>query len=64
MFFATNYLTEYRISMEFLQKNSDPDVIFISLTMFINAYTKELTLVNNAIPNYDIGFEKLYYTTG
>ena len=36
-----------------------PDVIFSSHTMFINASTKEFTLVNNAISSYDIAFEEL-----
>ena len=31
--------------------------------MFINASTKEFTLVNNAILSYDIAFEE-YYTSG
>ena len=39
----------------------DPDAIFSSHTMFINASTKEFTLVNNAIPSYDIAFEHLLY---
>ena len=47
--------------MEFLQVFLDPDVIFSSHTMFINASTKEFTLVNNAIPSYDIAFENLEY---
>ena len=29
--------------------------------MFINASTKEFTLVNNAIPSYDIALEHLLY---
>ena len=29
--------------------------------MFINASTKEFTLVNNAIPSYEIAFEELLY---
>ena len=29
--------------------------------MFINASTKEFTLVNNTIPSYDIAFEHLLY---
>ena len=29
--------------------------------MFINASTKEFTLVNNAIPSYGIPFEHLLY---
>ena len=32
----------------------DPEVIFSSHIMFINASTKEFTLVNNAIPSYDM----------
>ena len=39
----------------------DPEVIFSSHTMFINASTKEFTLLNNAIPSYDIAFEHLLY---
>ena len=62
LFFANNYLTEYRITIEFLTQFSlDPDVIFSSHTMFINASTKEFTLVNNAISSYDIAFEHLLY---
>ena len=47
-----------------------PDVSFSSHTMFINASTKEFTLVNNAnvnnadacdISSYDIAFEELLY---
>ena len=38
-----------------------PAVIFSSHTMFINASTKEFTLVNNAIPSYEIAFEELLY---
>ena len=38
-----------------------PGVIFSSHTMFINAFTKELTLVKNAISSYDIAFEELQY---
>ena len=37
------------------------DVFFSSHTMFINASTKEFTLVNNAISSYDIAFEELLY---
>ena len=43
------------------QYSLDPAVIFSSHTMFINASTKEFTLVNNAIPSYDIAFEELLY---
>ena len=39
----------------------DPDVIFSSHTMFINASTKEFTLVNNGISSYNIAFEELLY---
>ena len=39
----------------------DPEVIIISLTMFINASTKEFTLVKHAILSYDIAFEHLLY---
>ena len=38
-----------------------PDVILSSHTMFINASTKEFTLVNNAISSYDIAFKELLY---
>ena len=41
----------------FTQLFLDPDAIFISHTMFINASTEEFTLVNNAIPSYDIAFK-------
>ena len=48
--------------MDFLHKFIlDPNVIFSSHTMFINASTKEFTPVNNAIPSYDIAFEHLLY---
>ena len=50
--FANNSLMECLIAMKFLH----PDVIFSSHTMFINASTKEFTLVNNAISSYDIAF--------
>ena len=60
LFFANNYLTEYRITMKLLHIFFlHPDVIFSSHTMFINASTKEFTLVNNAISSYDIAFEEL-----
>ena len=62
LFFANNNLTEYRITVEFQHQFSlDPAVIFSSHTMFINASTKEFTLVNNAISSYDIAFEELLY---
>ena len=50
--------------MEFLHNFLDPKVIFSSYTMFVNAYTMEFTLVNNAIPIYDIAFEHLLCYTG
>ena len=37
------------------------EVILSSHTVFINASTKEFTLVNNAIPSHDIAFEHLLY---
>ena len=59
-----NSLTECGITMEVLHYFFlDPDLIFSSHTMFINAPTKEFTLVNNAIPSYDIAFDT-YYTIG
>ena len=35
----------------------DPEVILSSHTMFIDASTKEFTLVNKAIPSYGTAFE-------
>ena len=61
LFFANNNLTGYQITMEFLHIFLDPDVIFSSHTIFINASTKEFNLVNNAIPSYYIIFEHLLY---
>ena len=52
---------ECLITMKFLHIFLDPDVIFSSHTMFINASTKEFTLVNNAISSYDIAFEEFLY---
>ena len=37
----------------------DPEVIFSSHIMFINAATKEFTLVNNAFASHDVAFEHL-----
>ena len=37
------------------------EVFFSSHTMFINAPTKEFTLVNNAFPSHDVAFEHLLY---
>ena len=62
LFFANNSLTECQITMEFLHIFLDPEVIFSSHTMFINASTKEFTLCLlsiNAITSYDIAFEHL-----
>ena len=39
----------------------DPEVIFCSHIMFINAATKEFTLVNNAFASHDVAFEHLLY---
>ena len=61
MLFANNSLMECLITMKFLHIFLHPDVIFISHTMFINASTKEFTLVNNAIWSYDNAFEELLY---
>ena len=47
--------------MECLHNILDPEVIFSSHSMFINASTKEYTLVNNAMPSYDISFEHLLH---
>ena len=45
LFFANNFLTQRRITMKFLHNFfSDPEVIFISHTMFTNTPTKEFTL--------------------
>ena len=64
LFFANNYRFN-RISNHhgiLTQFSLDPAVIFNSHTMFINASTKEFTLVNNVIPSYDINaFEELLY---
>ena len=45
----------------FTQFFLDPEVICSSHTMFINASTKEFTLVNNTFPSYDVAFEHLLY---
>ena len=47
--------------MKFLHIFLDHEVIFSSHTMFINASTKEFTLVNNAFPSHDVAFEHLLY---
>ena len=39
----------------------DPEVIFRSYIMFINAATKEFTLVNNAFASHVVAFEHLLY---
>ena len=62
MIFDNNFLMECLITMKFLHIFIlHPDVIFSSHTMFINASTKEFTLVNNAISSYEIAFEELLY---
>ena len=61
LFFANNFnriSNHHGILTQFFK---DPDVIFSSHTMFINASTKEFALVNNAISSYDIAFEELLY---
>ena len=45
----------------FTQFFLDPETIFSSHNMFINASSKEFTLVNSAIPSHDIAFEHLLY---
>ena len=61
LFFADNFSTECRITMEFTHIFVDPEVIFSSHTMFINAATKEFTLVNNVFASRDVAFEHLLY---
>ena len=39
----------------------DPEVILSLHIMFINAATKEFTLVNNAFASHDVPFEHLLY---
>ena len=39
----------------------DPEIIFSSHTMFINASTKEFIIVTNAVPSYDIAFKQLLH---
>ena len=47
LFFANNYLTEYRITMEFLHNfYFDPDVIFSSHTVYFNTFTKDFTPIH------------------
>ena len=45
----------------FTQSFLDPEVIFNSNIMFINASTREFTLANNAFPSHDVAFEHLLY---
>ena len=45
----------------FTQFFLDPEVNYSSHTMFINAPTKEFTLVNNAIPSHGIAIEHFLY---
>ena len=61
MIFANNSLMECLITMKFLHIFLHPDLIFSSHTTFINASTKEFTLVNNVIPSHEIAFEELLY---
>ena len=39
----------------------DLEVIFSSRIIFINAATKEFTLVNNVFASHDVAFEHLLY---
>ena len=48
-------------AVNFAQFFLDLEVIFSLHIIFINASTKEFTLVNNAIPSHDIAFEQLLY---
>ena len=62
LFFANNFNGMSDHYGNFIQFFLDPEVvIFSSYTMFINAFTKEFTLVNNTIPSYDSAFEHLLY---
>ena len=61
LFFANNSSTQCRITMKFSHNFFDPEVIFSSHTMFIDASSKVFTLVNNAIPSYDMAVEHLLY---
>ena len=60
MFFADNFSTECQITVKFFtQFFLDPEVIFSSHIMFINASTKGFTLVNHVFPSHDVVFEHL-----
>ena len=62
LFFADNFSTECQITVKFLHNFFlDPEVISSSHIMFINASTKEFTLVNNAFSSHDVAFEHLLY---
>ena len=62
LLFADNFSTECQITMEFIHNFFlDPEVIFSSHIMFINASTKEFTFVNNAFASPDVAFEHLLY---
>ena len=45
----------------YIQFFLDPEVIFSSHTIFINASTKEFTLVNNVFLSHNGAFEHLLY---
>ena len=45
----------------FTQFFLDPEVIFNSQIMFVYAYKKEFTLVNNAFPSHDVAYKHLLY---
>ena len=62
LLFANNSLTQGRITMKFLHNIFlNHEVFFSSHTMFINASTKEYTLVNNAISSHGIAIERFLY---
>ena len=62
LFFADNFSTECRITIEILHHFFlIPEVIFSSHTMYITASTKEFTLVNNAFQSHHVAFEHLLY---
>ena len=62
LFFADSFSTECRITMKFLHNFFyNPEEILRSHIMFINASTKEFTLVNTASPSHDVAFEHLLY---
>ena len=62
LFFVDNFSTECQITVKFWHNFFfNPEVISSSHIMFINASTKEFTLVNHAFPSHDVAFELLLY---